>query len=117
MRLTNAWVPYGGYWTTPFSKWQGSFAGLPPIPFAADVASRALEEKGIHKSQFDGLCLGWTVPSRHGFYGGPWIGALMGMTDVTGPNIAQACATSVRCLAYGASEVMTGGASVLGGCP
>jgi acetyl-CoA acetyltransferase len=35
----------------------------------------------------------------------------MGMEDVTGPNIAQACATSVRCLVYGAEELETRGAT------
>jgi hypothetical protein len=24
MDLANAWIPYGGYWCTPFSKWQMS---------------------------------------------------------------------------------------------
>ncbi|MEN8150077.1 MAG: thiolase family protein, partial [Planctomycetota bacterium] len=102
MDLANAWVPYGGYWTTPFSKWQMSFATLPPIPFAAETAKDALASRDVPTEAFDGMCLGMTVPSRHSFYGAPWLAGLMGMEDVTGPNISQACATSVRCLVYGA---------------
>jgi hypothetical protein len=28
-------IPYGAYWSTPFAKWQGSFAHLHGIQFAA----------------------------------------------------------------------------------
>jgi len=111
MDLANVWIPYGGYWCTPFSKWQMSFATLPPIPFAAETAADALSSRGIPVGSFDGMCLGTTVPSRHSFYGAPWLAGLMGMDDVTGPNIAQACATSVRCMVYGAEELETRGAT------
>jgi acetyl-CoA acetyltransferase len=110
MQFENVYVPYGAYWSTPFCKWQGSFSTLPPIPFAADVASGALADRGIPPDAFDALCLGWTVPSRHAFYGAPWLAGLMGMAGITGPNISQACATSVRCVVTGATELMTGGA-------
>jgi acetyl-CoA acetyltransferase len=78
----------------------------PVLEVADELASRGIAVKG-----FDGMCLGMTVPSRHSFYGAPWLAGLMGMTHATGPNIAQACATSVRCLVYGAEELETGGAS------
>ena len=35
-------IPYRGYWSTPFAKWQGVFAGLHSIRFAADVARAEL---------------------------------------------------------------------------
>jgi acetyl-CoA acetyltransferase len=111
MQFENAFIPYGAYWSSPFSKWQGSFSTLAPIPFAAEVAAKALAERDIPADAFDGLALGWTVPSRHAFYGAPWLAGMMGMTDVTGPNIGQACATSVRCLVTGATELATGGAT------
>ena len=28
MRFENAYLPAGGYWSSPFSKWQGSLASL-----------------------------------------------------------------------------------------
>ena len=47
MFFQKAFIPHGGYWSTPFSRWQGSFAHLNAIPFAADIAVRALEEREI----------------------------------------------------------------------
>ncbi|MDH3284210.1 MAG: thiolase family protein, partial [Acidobacteriota bacterium] len=110
MQYENVFIPYGGYWSTPFCKWQGSFASQQPIPFAATVATRALEERRIDPGAIDGLCLGTTVPSRHSFYGGPWLAGRMGMTELTGPTISQACATSARCVVHAAQEIETGGA-------
>ena len=73
MQLKKTYVPYGGYWSTPFVKWQGNFANLHPIKFASEVASRALMEREIEPSKFDALHLGTTVPSQGAFYGAPWL--------------------------------------------
>ncbi|RMG43920.1 MAG: thiolase family protein [Acidobacteria bacterium] len=108
----NVYIPYGGYWSTPFCKWQGSFATLPPIPFAAEMTRRALEEREIDRKRIDGLCLGLTIPSHHSFYGAPWLAGLAGLETLTGPTINQACATSARCVALGAQEVATGQSKV-----
>jgi len=112
MQFDDVWVPYGGYWSSPFCAWQGSFATLPPIPFAASLTVRALAERGITPATIDGLCLGTTVPSRHSFYGAPWFAGLAGLGHLAGPTINQACATSVRCLVQGAQELASGAATV-----
>jgi acetyl-CoA acetyltransferase len=112
MQFTDVWIPYGGYWSSPFCAWQGSFGSLPPIPFAAELAARALAERGIPPSGIDGLCLGTTVPSRHSFYGAAWFAGLAGLGHLSGPTINQACATSVRCLIQAAQEVASGSATV-----
>ena len=96
MQFDKAYIPYGAYWSSPFSKWQGSFAGLHAMEFAADIARKALEERKISPEVFDGLTLGLTIPQHHSFYGAPWMGALLGNPNITGPTIAQACATSAR---------------------
>ncbi|MBP7147255.1 MAG: thiolase family protein [Acidobacteria bacterium] len=106
--MSRAYIPYGGYWSTPFVRWQGSFANLNAIPFAAEVAVRALRERQISPGAFDALCLGISVPQRHSFYGAPWLAGLMGMPGLTGPTIMQACATSARVIAAAAAEVETG---------
>lgn len=110
MQFNDVWIPYGGYWCTPFSAWQGSFAALPPIPFAAEMAARALSERGIAATDIDGMCLGTTVASKHSFYGAPWFAGLAGLGHVGGPTINQACATSVRCVVQGAQELESNGA-------
>ncbi len=105
MFFQKAFIPYGGYWSTPFSRWQGSLAHLHAIPFAADIAERALAERGISPQVFDSLYFGITVPQRHSFYGGPWLAGLIGAETVTGPMIGQACATGARLVALAGFEV------------
>jgi len=108
MQFSDVWLPYGAYWSSPFVAWQGSFATLPPIPFAADLAKRALAEREIAPAQLDGLCFGTTIPSKHSFYGAPWFAGLAGLEHLSGPTINQACATSVRCIVEAAQELHSG---------
>jgi len=105
MYFQKAFIPYGGYWSTPFSRWQGSFAHLNAITFAAEVATRALHEREIEPNAFDGLYLGLTVPQKHSFYGGPWLAGLLGADGITGPILSQACATGARVVCSAAAEV------------
>ncbi|MBI3243215.1 MAG: thiolase family protein [Chloroflexi bacterium] len=108
MSFQNVFIPYGGYWCTPFVKWQGNFASLHPLTFAADVAKRALAERNIQPSSFDALYLGLTVPAKSSFYGAPWVAALIGAEGITGPTFSQACATSARVIGSAAYEVEAG---------
>ena len=108
MALEKAYIPYGGYWSTPFSKWQGSFANLHPVEFAADVTRRALQERNISPEEFSGLYFGITVPAKHSFYGAPWLAGLVGAEGITGPVFSQACATSARVIGSAAFEVEAG---------
>jgi acetyl-CoA acetyltransferase len=107
MQFQNVFIPYGGYWSTPFVRWQGNFAGLHPLTFAAGVAQRALAERKIPPAAFEALYLGTTVPSPHAFYGAPWVAALIGAEGITGPTFSQACATSARVIGSAAFEVET----------
>ena len=107
MFFEKVYIPYGGYWSTPFCRWQGSFAHLNAIPFAAEIAKRALEERNISPQVFDSLYLGITVPQKHAFYGGPWLAGLIGAEAITGPMIGQACATGARVMALAGFELET----------
>jgi len=108
MLFHKAFIPYRGYWSTPFCRWQGSFAHLNAIPFAAEMATRFLREGGISPETFDALFLGMTIPQKHAFYGAPWLAGLIGATAITGPIISQACATSARLVASAAYEIELG---------
>ena len=108
MPLSNAFIPYGAYWTTPFCRWQGSLADAHPVRLAAQVAAGVLEKKQISPEALDALVLGITVPQRYTFYGAPWLAAIMGAPGITGATISQACATAARVLAYSACEVELG---------
>jgi acetyl-CoA acetyltransferase len=105
MRFDHVFIPYGVYWSTPFARWQGNFAHLHPIVFAADVARNALRERDITPGVFDTLFLGMTIPAEHSFYGAPWLAGLIGAPSVPGPTINQACATSARVIGSVAYEL------------
>ena len=105
MKFEKTFVPYGGYWSTPFVRWQGSLAQAHPVVLAAEVARRALGERGLDAAGFDSLFFGLTVPSPHSFYAAPWAAALIGNPDISGPTVMQACATSARLIGQAAGEV------------
>lgn len=112
MSFTRAFVPYGCYWSTPFIRWQGSFAALHPMRFCAEIAVRVMKEKKISPEIFDTFVLGTTVPSKHSFYGGPWVAGMIGAAGITGPMIGQACATSAKCVETAAREIEDGDTGV-----
>ena len=101
-------IPYGAYWSTPFSRWQGSFAHLHSIEFAAFVARRELARRRIDAARFDHGVLGFSVPQKHSFYGLPWLMGLLGAMQAGGPTLMQACATGVRTLLAAAQEIEVG---------
>jgi len=103
--MTDAYIPYGGYWSTPFAKWQGTLSHLNSVELAAHVAKDELKRREIDASGFDMAILGITVPQYKSFYGAPWMTGMMGADRVTGPTVAQACATSARCLQNAAQEI------------
>jgi len=108
MALDKTFIPYGGYWSTPFCRWQGSLGSQHSLKLAARVASRFLAERDIAPDSFDGVILGLTVHQRQSFYGAPWLAGMIGAPDATGATISQACATSARVVASAALEVESG---------
>ena len=105
-------IPYGLYWSTPFAKWQGAFASLNSVEFAAHVARQELARREIDPGVFDHAVLGISVPQHHSFYGAPWFMGLIGAGHVGGPTVMQACATGARALLSGAQEIAAGMAGV-----
>ncbi|MFC1852753.1 thiolase family protein [candidate division CSSED10-310 bacterium] len=108
MAYKKAFIPYGGYWSSPFCRWQGSFSHLHSMVFAAEICTQALTEKKLDPEIFDEIILGMTVPQKSSFYGAPWLAALMGSPGITGPVIGQACATSAKCVSLAAAELELG---------
>lgn len=106
-----AFIPYGAYWSTPFARWQGSFAHLHSMEFAAQVAKDALSERRIPVETFDFAAYGLTVIQNQSFYGLPWFAAMMGAPRLTGPTINQACATGARLIASAVGEIAAQAAS------
>ena len=58
----NVYVPYKGYWCSPFCRWQGSLQNQNSTELAAAAAKRFFELRGITPDIFDGIVYGATVP-------------------------------------------------------
>lgn len=92
--LKNVFVPYGGYWSSPFCRWQESLQNENAVRCGAAMAKKFFDLKGIDPMIFDGLVLGTTIPQKQWFFSPPHFASLMGNENISGPLIAQACATS-----------------------
>ncbi len=108
MAYERAFIPYDAYWSTPFCRWQGNFAHLHSMEFAAEICKGALRGRGISPDTFDGLILGITIPQKSSFYGAPWMAGMIGAAGITGPTISQACATSAKCVSVASEEIELG---------
>lgn len=104
----NAYIPYGGYYSSPFCKWQGSLANINSIELGAATSKRWLASREIDPALFDYLYLGVSVGQKAIFYGAPWAAAMMGAAGIPGQNVTQACATSTTAVFNAAAAVETG---------
>lgn len=91
---TKAYIPYRGYFSSPFSRWQGSLQGEHPLELSTATAKRWFSRKDIDPKAFDYLFFGMTVTQKHNFYAAVWAAALLGNPYLSGLLIAQACSTS-----------------------
>jgi acetyl-CoA acetyltransferase len=106
--LTKAFIPYRGYYSTPFSRWQGALANEHAIVLAAETSKRFLMQRQWDPGMFDYLILGMTIGQPQWFYGSPWAAAMMGAASIPGMLISQACTTSTTCIYQAAVGVETG---------
>jgi len=108
MNFEKVYIPYDAYWSTPFCRWQGNFAHLHSMVFAAEICKRAFLARTISPETFDGIALGITVPQKNSFYGAPWMAGMIGTKGITGPTISQACATSAKCVSEASAQIELG---------
>jgi acetyl-CoA acetyltransferase len=106
--LTKAFIPYRGYYSTPFSRWQGAMANEHAIVLAAETSKRFLMERKWDAGMFDYLILGMTIGQPQWFYGSPWAAAMIGAASIPGMLISQACNTSATCIFQAGVGVETG---------
>jgi acetyl-CoA acetyltransferase len=103
-----AFIPYGGYYSTPFARWQGILQNEHSVELAAATAKRWLETKEIDTKIFEYLILGKTIGQLHTFYDAPWAAALLGVPGIPGLHIPQACSTSTTGINQAATGLETG---------
>lgn len=92
--LTKAFIPYRGYYSTPFSRWQGTLANENAIVLGAATSKRFFESREWDPKAIEYVIVGSTVYQKQWFYSGPWASALMGAEGAPGILVSQACSTS-----------------------
>lgn len=108
----NAYIPYKGYYSSPFVRWQGSLATAHPVRLAGATIKRWLAERkpGWEAMKIDYVNMGNTVASKHAFWNGSWIAALLGAERTVGVWISQACSTGTTAVYQAAMKCEVGSA-------
>jgi acetyl-CoA acetyltransferase family protein len=98
--FTKAYIPYNGYYSSPFCKWQGSLQNENAIVLGAETARKWFLKKGIDATIIDYLYFGNTVAQHRVFYGHAWAAAMLvdNKKHLPGLFIHQACTTSATCI-------------------
>ncbi len=104
----NSFIPYGGYWSSPFCRWQGQLQTINAVECAAATAKGFLTKKEISPEAFDGVVVGTTVPQKQWFFVPPRFASLIGNDKISGPLMAQACATSAVAVKDAVGSMETG---------
>ena len=106
-----AYIPYGGYYSTPFCRWQGTMQNENSIELGAKTARRwFLEKKKIDPVILDYLYFGITVHQPHFFHAHNWAAGMLSdnKRGLPGLFINQACTTSTTILQLAALAIEQG---------
>ncbi|HUT69979.1 MAG TPA: thiolase family protein [Desulfatiglandales bacterium] len=108
--LTKVFIPYRGYYSSPFCRWQGKLASENSIALGATTANRWLMKNNFDPTIFDYMYLGITIAQHHLFYGHTWASAMLvnGAKDLPALLVHQACTTSTTCIYLAASNIEIG---------
>ncbi len=105
----NVFIPYKGYYSTPFSKWQGSMQNENSIVLGAETSKRWFESKGWDPAAtLNYVYMGITVGQPRVFFGGTWAAPIMGAPDVPGITMMQACSTCTSVVGHASMSVEMG---------
>jgi acetyl-CoA acetyltransferase len=107
---TKAYIPYGGYYSTPFSRWQGSMQYDNAIILGANTARRWFLAKKFDPAMLDYMYFGSTVAQKHWFVSHNLAASYL--TDdkkfLPALFVNQACATSTTILNLLAKDLEVG---------
>jgi len=111
----NVYIPYNGYYSSPFCRWQGSLQNENAIELGGKTARNwFLQKKKIDPTVIDYVYFGITIPQHHLFYGHTWSTATL-LDDqkfVPAVFIHQACSTSTTILQLAALAIDHGSLNV-----
>ena len=108
--LTKAYIPYRGYYSSPFCRWQGTMASENAISLGATTANRWLKKNNFDPTILDYVYFGITVAQHHLFYSHTWAAALLvdGAKELPALMVHQACTTSTTCVHLAALNIEVG---------
>lgn len=108
--LTKAYIPYKGYYSTPFCRWQGSMANENSIELAAKTARKWFLSRKLDPTVLEYMYFGITIAQHHLFYSHTWAAAML--VDNAKPlpalMINQACTTSTTAIHLAAVNIEAG---------
>ena len=108
--LTKAFIPYKGYYSTPFSRWQGTMANENAIELGANTARKWMLANKLDPTVLDYMYFGITISQLHLFYSHTWAAAMLVDNEKALPALMvnQACTTSTTCIHLCAVNIETG---------
>jgi acetyl-CoA acetyltransferase family protein len=108
--LTKAYIPYNGYYSSPFSRWQMSFSNENAIELGATTAKNWFEKKDLDPTMIDYVYYGITVAQHHMFYSHTWAAAMLvdNKKPLPALMVNQACTTSTTCIHLCALNIEAG---------
>jgi acetyl-CoA acetyltransferase family protein len=108
--LTKAFIPYKGYYSSPFCRWQGGMANENPIDLGAKTARNWFLSRKLDPTVLDYLYYGTTIAVPKLFYSHTLAAAML--VDNAKPlpalMVHQACTTSTTCIHLAALNVEAG---------
>ncbi len=110
MLFTKAYIPYGGYYSSPFARWNGSLKAENSVVLGAATAKRWFAEKQIDPTILDYMYYGITTAQPLSFYSHAYTSAVINerKKDIPGLQINQVCATSCTTLGLAAQDIENG---------
>jgi len=110
----NVYIPYGGYYSSPFCRWQGSMQNENSIVLGAKTARSWFLKKKIDPAILDYLYFGITIHQHYLFYSHNWAAGMLtdNKKDLPGLMINQACTTSTTIINLAALAVEQGAVNV-----
>lgn len=108
--LTKAFIPYNGYYATPFCRWQGPMGNENAIVLGANTARNWMLKKNYDPTILDYMYYGITIAQHRMFYSHNWAAAMLvdNQKDLPALMVNQACTTSTTCIHLAAINIETG---------
>jgi acetyl-CoA acetyltransferase family protein len=108
--LNKAYIPYGGFYSSPFCRWQGSLANENAIELGAKTARRWFLSRDLDPTVVEYLYYGITVSQHYMFHSHNWAAAMLvdGKKNLPGLMVNQACTTSTICIHLAAVNIEVG---------